>query len=74
MERAPVTAIDAPIKPPGVITQEFRTPAAVRRGVIAGFVGAALYVWVAAVRAVPRVQARKAAWRQAWRTRERKRA
>jgi MFS transporter, MHS family, proline/betaine transporter len=28
-----------PITPPGVITQEFRTPAAVRRGVIAGFVG-----------------------------------
>jgi len=28
-----------PITPPGVITQEFHTPAAVRRGVIAGFVG-----------------------------------
>ncbi len=35
-----MTAIaDDPITPPGVITQEFRTPAAVRRGVIAGFVG-----------------------------------
>ncbi|MDF2758097.1 MAG: hypothetical protein K0S99_729 [Thermomicrobiales bacterium] len=32
------TAVE-PITPPGVITQEFRTPAAVRRGVIAGFVG-----------------------------------
>jgi MFS transporter, MHS family, proline/betaine transporter len=28
-----------PITPPGVITQEFRTPRAVRRGVIAGIVG-----------------------------------
>jgi MFS transporter, MHS family, proline/betaine transporter len=28
-----------PITPPGVITQEFRTPRAVRRGVIAGVVG-----------------------------------
>ena len=28
-----------PITPPGVITQEFRTPTAVRRGVIAGVVG-----------------------------------
>ncbi|HTG50164.1 MAG TPA: MFS transporter, partial [Gemmatimonadales bacterium] len=33
------TIADDPITPPGVITQEFRTPAAVRRGVIAGFVG-----------------------------------
>jgi MFS transporter, MHS family, proline/betaine transporter len=32
------TAVE-PITPPGVITQEFSTPAAVRRGVIAGFVG-----------------------------------
>jgi MFS transporter, MHS family, proline/betaine transporter len=29
----------APMTPPGVITQEFRTPRAVRRGVIAGVVG-----------------------------------
>jgi MHS family proline/betaine transporter-like MFS transporter len=28
-----------PITPPGVITQEFRTPVAVRRGIIAGVVG-----------------------------------
>ena len=34
-----MTTIAEPITPPGVITQEFRTPAAVRRGVIAGFVG-----------------------------------
>src|SRR3954452_16107374 len=34
-----MTTIADPITPPGVITQEFRTPAAVRRGVIAGFVG-----------------------------------
>jgi MFS transporter, MHS family, proline/betaine transporter len=34
-----MTSIAEPITPPGVITQEFRTPAAVRRGVIAGFVG-----------------------------------
>jgi MHS family proline/betaine transporter-like MFS transporter len=34
-----MTTITVPITPPGVITQEFRTPAAVRRGVIAGFVG-----------------------------------
>jgi MHS family proline/betaine transporter-like MFS transporter len=34
-----MTTIVEPITPPGVITQEFRTPAAVRRGVIAGFVG-----------------------------------
>ena len=38
---------------------------------LAGFVGAALYVWFAAVRAVPRVQARKAATSEAWRGRER---
>ncbi len=40
---------------------------------VGGLVGAALYVWVAAVRAVPRVQARKAAARNTWRARERKR-
>jgi len=34
-----MTISAVPITPPGVITQEFRTPAAVRRGVIAGFVG-----------------------------------
>jgi MHS family proline/betaine transporter-like MFS transporter len=34
-----MTSVAEPITPPGVITQEFRTPAAVRRGVIAGFVG-----------------------------------
>ena len=40
---------------------------------IAGVFGAALYVWVAAVRAVPGVHERKAAAREAWRTRQRKR-
>ena len=40
---------------------------------LAGLVGAALYVWFAAVRAVPRVEERKAARREAWRRRERKR-
>jgi hypothetical protein len=34
-----MTTIADPITPPGVITQEFSTPAAVRRGVTAGFVG-----------------------------------
>jgi MFS transporter, MHS family, proline/betaine transporter len=34
-----MTATSTPITPPGVITQEFRTPTAVRRGVIAGVVG-----------------------------------
>jgi MFS transporter, MHS family, proline/betaine transporter len=34
-----MTATSVPITPPGVITQEFRTPTAVRRGVIAGVVG-----------------------------------
>jgi hypothetical protein len=38
---------------------------------IAGFAGAFLYVWVAAVRAVPGVQTRKAASREAWRRRKR---
>src|SRR5215207_6799100 len=38
-ESATMTTIADQITPPGVITQEFRTPAAVRRGVIAGFVG-----------------------------------
>jgi MFS transporter, MHS family, proline/betaine transporter len=34
-----MTATSLPITPPDVITQEFRTPLAVRRGVIAGVVG-----------------------------------
>jgi hypothetical protein len=40
---------------------------------VAGAVGAFLYVWIAAVRSVPRVQARKTAQRRAWRERERTR-
>jgi hypothetical protein len=40
---------------------------------IAGVLGAALYVWIAAVRAVPSVRERKMAVRRAWRERERKR-
>jgi hypothetical protein len=40
---------------------------------LAGVVGAVLYVWIAAVRAVPRVRERKTAWRRAWRDRERTR-
>ena len=40
---------------------------------IGGLLGFLLYVWVAAVRAVPAVQERKAAFRDAWRRRERKR-
>ena len=40
---------------------------------IAGLVGAALYVWFAAVRAVPGVEERKAATREAWRRRKRNR-
>jgi hypothetical protein len=40
---------------------------------IAGLVGAALYVWFAAVRAVPGVEERKAARREAWRRRKRNR-
>jgi hypothetical protein len=39
---------------------------------IAGALGAALYVWVAAVRAVPGVQERKAEARRAWKSRPRK--
>jgi hypothetical protein len=35
--------------------------------------GLLLYVWFAAVRAVPTVRARKTAFRRAWRQRERKR-
>jgi hypothetical protein len=40
---------------------------------VAGTVGIFLYVWIAAVRAVPAVQERKTSWREAWRERERKR-
>jgi hypothetical protein len=39
---------------------------------IGGLIGAVLYVWVAAVRAVPAVRERKTAWRRSWRARERK--
>jgi len=34
-----MTAILPPIIPPGVVTQEFRTPPTVRRGIVAGVVG-----------------------------------
>jgi hypothetical protein len=40
---------------------------------ILGAIGTFLYVWIAAVRAVPAVRERKTAWRRAWRDRERKR-
>jgi hypothetical protein len=40
---------------------------------LAGTVGAFLYVWIAAVRAVPAVRERKTAWRRAWRARPRTR-
>jgi hypothetical protein len=40
---------------------------------IGGVLGSVLYVWFAAVRAVPTVHARKAAIRRAWQARERKR-
>jgi hypothetical protein len=39
---------------------------------IAGVIGAMLYIWVAAVRAVPRVRERKTQQRRAWRTRKRR--
>jgi hypothetical protein len=35
-------------------------------------IGGLLYVWVAAVRAIPRVQERKTAQRRAWQARRRK--
>lgn len=38
---------------------------------LAGMVAASLYVWFAAVRAVPDVRRRKATAREAWRRRER---
>jgi hypothetical protein len=41
---------------------------------IAGLVGAFLYVWIAAVRAVPAVHRRKTAQRQAWAARPRTRS
>jgi hypothetical protein len=40
---------------------------------IGGVLGFFVYVWIAAVRAVPAVRERKTAWRRAWRMRERKR-
>jgi hypothetical protein len=40
---------------------------------IAGVLGTALYVWIAAVRAVPGVRERKTAARRAWKQRERTR-
>ena len=40
-------------------------------GALAGMIAAFLYVWFAAVRAVPGVRRRKAAARAAWRQRER---
>jgi hypothetical protein len=41
--------------------------------VIGGAIGFSVYVWIAAVRAVPGVKERKTAARKAWRERERKR-
>jgi hypothetical protein len=40
--------------------------------VLAGVLGALVYVWFAAVRAVPGVRRRKAAARERWRNRERR--
>jgi hypothetical protein len=40
--------------------------------VLAGLLGGLLYVWFAAVRAVPGVKRRKAAMRERWRNRERR--
>lgn len=39
---------------------------------VGGVLGALLYVWVAAVRAVPGVRERKIEWRRTWQARERK--
>ncbi len=39
---------------------------------VAGVLGGLLYVWFAAVRAVPGVKRRKAAMRERWRNRERR--
>jgi hypothetical protein len=40
---------------------------------VGGVLGFVVYVWIAAVRAVPRVRERKTAARRAWRERKRKR-
>jgi len=40
---------------------------------VGGLFGAALYVWIAAVRAIPGVRERKTTWRREWRARERTR-
>ena len=40
---------------------------------LGALLGAFLYVWIAAVRAVPGVRERKTAWRRKWRERERTR-
>jgi hypothetical protein len=40
---------------------------------LAALVGAVVYVWMAAVRAVPGVEARKEAARRRWRERDRRR-
>ncbi|HLG07124.1 MAG TPA: hypothetical protein VI409_00470 [Gaiellaceae bacterium] len=40
---------------------------------VAGLVVGSLYVWFASIRAVPGVRRRKAALREAWRSRDRKR-
>jgi hypothetical protein len=40
--------------------------------IVGGLIGALLYVWVAAVRAVPGVRERKTQWRHAWQARERR--
>ncbi len=42
-------------------------------GLFAGLLAALLYVWIAAVRAVPGVRERKAARRRVWQNRERTR-
>lgn len=41
--------------------------------VLGGLIATLSYVWIAAVRAVPRVRRRKAAAREAWRLRRRER-
>jgi hypothetical protein len=41
---------------------------------VAGVLGAFLYVWIAAVRGVPAVKERKTAWRRTWRSRDRTRS
>jgi hypothetical protein len=40
---------------------------------VGGLLGFLLYVWIAAVRAVPAVRERKTAFREVWRQRKRKR-